>query len=196
MTLIRRRPCRGENVFVLCCVFFVGCQQATENTQPLATQQEDASSFGVVASAEEELPKEVLRVEPGTKLTEAAFTQTLRDTGAKFIIVQVYMEACGPCMTEALHLTEKQDAWRKSGVAVLGLGMDDTPDGPQAFYRHTGERITFPLYMARGFLSSRKSSQLPRYLFTQRMANSFFAQIRRRRKMEFWSPSTRNCQLC
>ncbi len=91
------------------------------------------------------------RVEPGTNLAEANFEKTLGETDAKFVVVQVYLEGCGPCMTEALHLTEKESQWRKEGVAILGLGMDETPDGPKAFFEHTGKRITYPLYLAPWF---------------------------------------------
>ncbi len=91
------------------------------------------------------------RVEPGTLLAESEFKQTLAATGARFVVIQVYMEACGPCMTEALHLTEIEEQWQSSGVAILGLGMDDTPSGPKTFDRHTGGRITYPLYLAPWF---------------------------------------------
>jgi len=90
-------------------------------------------------------------IEPGTELTEADFKQAIRETGAKYVVVQVYMEACGPCMSEALHFTNKQEEWQASSVSILGMGMDETPAGSKAFYRHTGERITFPLYWAPWF---------------------------------------------
>ena len=137
-------------LLVFYCVFLVGCGQKTGETEQLS-QREEAQSANNSEPGDEGQTPDASSIEPGTELTEAAFKQTLHETGAKFIVIQVYMEACGPCMTEALHLTEKQEEWRKSGVAILGMGMDETPEGPKAFYRHTGERITYPLYLAPWF---------------------------------------------
>ncbi len=101
------------------------------------------------------------RVSPGTPLLEAEFVQTLRATGAEYIVVQVYMEACGPCMTEALQLTKIAEQWRKDGVAILGMGMDETPAGAEAFFRSTGGRIRYPLYFAPWFAKQQKVTATP-----------------------------------
>ena len=100
-------------------------------------------------------------VEPGAELAQADFASVLRATGAKYIVLQVYMESCGPCMTEALRLTEKKSEWRASGIAILGLGMDETPDGPKAFHEHTGRRITYPLYLAPWFAEKQEVFTTP-----------------------------------
>ncbi len=131
-------------------LFLVGCGQRTGQSAQLSKPEEAQSASNFELNKEGQTP-DASGVEPGTELTEANFKRALRETGAKFVVVQVYMEACGPCMTEALHLTEKQEEWRKSGVAILGMGMDERPAGPKAFYRHTGERITYPLYLAPWF---------------------------------------------
>ncbi len=101
------------------------------------------------------------RVEPGTPLAESDFAKTLRGTGARFVVVQVFMEACGPCITESLHLTEKEAAWRDKGIAILGLGMDDTRDGPKAFFESTGKRVTYPLYFAPWFAQQQEVFMTP-----------------------------------
>lgn len=160
MTVRDRRPHSGEVFIVLVSVLLIGCGQESDRTQPLSGADE-IETVRRMEAAEAMPTEEMVHVEPGTKLTEALFLQTLRETRAKFIVVQVYIEACGPCMTEALRLTEKQKVWRESGVAVMGLGMDDTPDGPQAFYRHTSERITFPLYMAPWFAEQQEVLATP-----------------------------------
>jgi len=98
-----------------------------------------------------ELGTPTSHIEPGTPLVESDFAKTLRETGARFVVVQVFMEACGPCITESLHLTAQETAWRDRGIAILGLGMDDTPDGPKAFFESTGKRVTYPLYLAPWF---------------------------------------------
>ncbi len=141
------------------CIFVVGCGPTEEVT--LSPQKESSAESSSVSNTATNSntttsgPDVEPNVEPGTELTEADFKQALRqalrETGAKYVVLQVYMEACGPCMSEALHLTKQQEAWKKSGVAILGMGMDETPAGPQAFYRHTGGRITFPLYLAPWF---------------------------------------------
>lgn len=140
------RSCLVE---IVTCV--VGCGNPVtgsleEANQEITVQTADSSEAN---KPEEQTPSS--GVEPGTILTEANFKKTLGETGAKYVVVQVYLEGCGPCMTEALHLTEKEPPWRKVGVAILGLGMDQTPDGPKAFFEHTGKRITYPLYLAPWF---------------------------------------------
>ncbi len=137
-------------LLIFCCVVVVGCGPRTGEPTQRPKPNEVPSARNIELRNDEQTP-DVSRIEPGTELTEAAFKQTLHETGARFIVIQVYMEACGPCMTEALHLTEKEGDWRKSGVAIVGMGMDETPEGPKAFYRHTGERITYPLYLAPWF---------------------------------------------
>ena len=127
-----------------------------EANQEITFQSADSSES---SKQEEQTPSS--RVEPGTILTEANFKKTLGDTGAKYVVVQVYLEGCGPCMTEALHLTEQEPQWRKEGVAILGLGMDQTPDGPKAFYEHTGKRITYPLYLAPWFAQQQEVLMTP-----------------------------------
>lgn len=100
-------------------------------------------------------------VAPGTPLEPSDFQKTLRGTGARFVVVQVYMQACGPCITESLQLTAKEAAWRDKGIAILGLGMDDTPDGPKAFFESTGKRVTYPLYLAPWFAQQREVFTTP-----------------------------------
>jgi len=102
-----------------------------------------------------------LKVPPGTLLPEKDFPQTLVATEAKLVIVQVYLESCGACMTEALELSKQETAWRNRGVAIMGLGMDETAQGPQAFYEMTGQRITFPLYLAPWFARQQKIRLTP-----------------------------------
>jgi len=128
------------------CMLWLGCEQTRETTQPVSS-----TSFG----------EQALDVEPGTELAEVHFKQALRETGAKYVVIQVYAEACGPCMTEALRLTKQQQAWQTLGVAILGMGMDETPAGPQVFYRHTGGRITYPLYWAPWFSEQQKVYATP-----------------------------------
>jgi len=128
------------------CIFVVGCGPTEEVTR-LSPRKESSEESSPVSNTTTNGPD----VEPGTELSEADFKQALRETGAKYVVLQVYMEACGPCMAEALHLTKQREAWQKSGVAILGMGRDETPAGPQAFYRHMGGRVSFPLYLAPWF---------------------------------------------
>ena len=102
-----------------------------------------------------------LPLAPGTLLREADFRQTLEATGADLVVVQVYLESCGACMTEALKLAKREAAWRARGVAILGLGMDETAQGPRAFYEMTGQRITYPLYLAPWFARQQEVQRTP-----------------------------------
>ena len=64
-------------------------------------------------------------------------------------------------MTEALKLAKRKAAWRARGVAILGLGMDETAQGPRAFYEMTGQRITYPLYLAPWFARQQEVQRTP-----------------------------------
>jgi len=128
-----------------------GCEQeAVQLPNSDSAPATDSSESSARSSVDQQvLPP--LKVQPGTLLQEKDFQQTLLATGAKLVIVQVYLESCGACMTEALKLSKQETAWRDRGVAILGLGMDETAQGPQAFYEMTGQRVTFPLYLAPWF---------------------------------------------
>ena len=165
-TAIRRLAIVG-----LC--FLLGCKERTgievDSTQSVGTSRavmqadEDGSGAAGQASMEDAdaPPPEEPRIAPGTPLAKSAFQQTLAETGAKWIVVQVYMEACGPCITEAIHMTEKLSEWQRKGIAVIGLGMDETATGPKTFFRQTGQRVTYPLYLAPWFAEEQEVYSAP-----------------------------------
>jgi thiol-disulfide isomerase/thioredoxin len=132
-----------------------GCNRAT-------TEQQSLSKTTVLASENSAEKSEPLdRVEPGTLLEEAEFKKTLLAAGAELVVVQVYLDACGPCITEALKLTQLQKPWRSRGIAILGLGMDETSAGPKSFFDNTGGRINFPLYLAPWFAKQQQIETTP-----------------------------------
>lgn len=141
-------------------LFLAGCRKENGASEPRPKPPESQSAGNFEPGNQTQTPG-TPHIEPGTELTEANFKAALRDTGAKYVVIQVYMESCGPCMTEALQLAEKQAQWRASGVAILGLGMDETPAGPKAFDRHTGGRITYPLYLAPWFAEQQEVFTTP-----------------------------------
>lgn len=139
----------------------IGCENPVAEPVQQPSSDIKSQSTDISDSNKEDEPSAASRVEPGTELTEADFVETLQETGAKLVVVQVYLEGCGPCMTEALRLTEKEEEWRSAGVAILGMGMDETSDGPKRFYEHTGKRITYPLYLAPWFSEQQEVIMTP-----------------------------------
>ena len=101
------------------------------------------------------------QVAPGTPLAATDFAAVLAATEADHVVIQVFAEYCGPCMTEALALNDRLDAWRQRGIAVLGLGMDETPASVVAFHQQTGRRIQFPLYTAPWFAEQQDIALTP-----------------------------------
>lgn len=138
-----------------------GCDKLSSNQT--SQHQDDAHTLPApVTPANSSVESEKrARVSPGTPLIEADFVQTLRETGGEYVVVQVYMEACGPCMTEALQLTKIEEQWHQDGVAILGMGMDETPAGAEAFFESTGERIRYPLYFAPWFAKQQQVTATP-----------------------------------
>ncbi|NOX54002.1 MAG: TlpA family protein disulfide reductase, partial [Planctomycetes bacterium] len=127
--------------------------------------EESSSSQPQLAGSTNAVPQQEksqhAKVAPGATLAPEDFTKALQATGARYVVIQVFQEACAPCMTEALRLTELAEQWRKDGVAILGLGMDETPDSVRAFFEHTGERISYPLYHASWFAKQQKIAMTP-----------------------------------
>lgn len=142
-------------VIACCSVWLSGCERpAGELSSGL---QKEGHSATISAPNQKDLP----RVAPGTLLSESNFSQTLLATGAEFVVVQVYAEACGPCITEALKLTQLEKQWHSQGIAILGLGMDETSAGPKSFFDSTGGRVEFPLYLAPWFAKQQQVEATP-----------------------------------
>lgn len=152
----------------------VGCEHkmnpSSNSDSAPATSQLESSTPSQVHQRSLPLPK----VPPGTLLREDHFQQTLQATGAKLIIVQVYLESCGACMTEALKLSKEESHWYEQGISILGLGMDETAQGSRAFYAMTGKRITFPLYWAPWFARQQKIVQTPTLLIYAKDGRQLF----------------------
>ena len=141
-------------------VWLSGCEQvADKQAEQPKTGQPKTEALAEVAAGQTQV--KVPRIVPGTPLRESDFEQTLRATGAEFVVVQVYAEACGPCITEALKLTQIEKQWRDQGVAILGMGMDETSAGPVSFFNSTGGRVKFPLYLAPWFAKQQQVEATP-----------------------------------
>ncbi|MBE7461863.1 MAG: TlpA family protein disulfide reductase [Planctomycetes bacterium] len=103
------------------------------------------------ASFKQSVESSVVKSELGALLAEAEFLTTLQASKAKYIVIQVFAEKCGPCMEEALKLSSLAPEWSKRGVAVIGLAFDPRQESVQRFFEDTGRRVTFPLYCAPWF---------------------------------------------
>jgi len=130
-------------------------------SKPAGEPSSRLETKGLLSADSEKKQEKPPRVVPGTLLPEADFKKTLLATGAELIVVQVYLDACGPCITEALKLTQLEKQWRSQGIAILGLGMDETPAGPKSFFDSTGGRINFPLYLAPWFAKQQQIEATP-----------------------------------
>ena len=124
---------------------------ASEHATPAASEQAAAAASEQAAAG----------VRPGTVLGEDQFIQALARTGSRFIVVAVFSAACGPCLTEALELTEKQPAWQAIGVATIGMGMDQAPAESRQFFAATGGRVRYPLYHAPWFAQQQAVEATP-----------------------------------
>lgn len=117
--------------------------QVPDTAKPKPHAQEIASKQSVESS--------VAKSELGALLAESEFLSTLQASKAKYIVIQVFAEKCGPCMEEALKLSSLAPEWSKRGVAVIGLGFDPQQENVRQFFEDTGRRVTFPLYCAPWF---------------------------------------------
>ncbi len=135
-----------------------GCSRSTAPPAPAAKSLASGGGTAETDSAKEPSQE---RVPPGTRLAAADFADLLARSAGKQVVIQVFAESCGPCITEAIGLNERLDAWRKRGIAVIGLGMDDSPESVRTFYQQTGSRIRFPLYCAPWFAEQQEVALTP-----------------------------------
>jgi len=148
--------------FAACLMLFASCVLCLNGCNKPTGELSSRLETEVLLSADSGKKQETLsRVEPGTLLEEAEFKKTLLAAGAELVVVQVYLDACGPCITEALKLTQMQPKWHSQGVTILGLGMDETAAGPKSFFDSTGGRINFPLYLAPWFAKQQQVEATP-----------------------------------
>jgi len=151
----------GAGLFLAVAAILSGCYSENSTTdRPDRKAPPDGRSTNESAQRQSSATKGTV-VAPGTRLEESAFDSTIRATGARWIVVQVFAEACGPCMTEALELTEKRLMWNAQGIEILGLGMDDSAEAAKTFDENTGGRITFPLYSAPWFARQQEVTVTP-----------------------------------
>ncbi len=94
-------------------------------------------------------PAPLVDVEVGTEFFENQFVPTIKASGAKLVVVDVWAPLCISCMEESVKLSEKKDALAKKGVLILGLGYTDSLQGAQSFNEGTDGKVSFPLYRAR-----------------------------------------------
>ncbi len=147
-------------VILVACL--AGCVRSNADTDSVTDLGNERTAVGNDQPARPALARSEKRpIEPGTELTEDGFREAIQNVNAKYVIVQVFQEGCGPCITEALRLTERQDSLRRMDVEIVGMGMDETADACKKFYKQAGERIAFPLYLAPWFAEQRDVFMTP-----------------------------------
>ncbi|MCZ7647761.1 MAG: TlpA family protein disulfide reductase [Planctomycetota bacterium] len=128
-----------------------GCGAAPDRAPQASTPEKPAAPPAAAPDA----------VEPGTELAEADFEKTLKASGARFVLVQVFAEKCGPCMEEARKLTAMQPKLKSLDAVVIGVGVDEKPKNVKQFYEDTGRVVTYPLYCAPWFAPKHEIEYTP-----------------------------------
>ena len=142
---------------LLLCSALAACRQAPDSE----SQQPNHNSNVSQTRTKQPQPTQSNKIAPGTILTQDQLKPMLQVCGTPWIVVQVFQETCGPCLTEALRLTDIRDTWRKKGISIVGLGIDPTVEETRRFSEHTGGRITYPLYHAPWFARQHEIEATP-----------------------------------
>lgn len=88
---------------------------------------------------------------------DALFAMTLTGTDGKPaaleayrgkpLIVNFWARWCAPCRKEIPELVRVQDLYRKSGLVVLGIGLEDRPDSVRDFLK--AYDVNYPVLLAK-----------------------------------------------
>lgn len=71
----------------------------------------------------------------------------LADYRGKPLVINFWATWCIPCQREMPQLVALASQYRESGVAILGISVDDGPDEMKAFAKQFG--VTYPLLVGR-----------------------------------------------
>ena len=63
----------------------------------------------------------------------------------KVVLLDFWATWCVPCREETPHLVELQQKYRDSGLQIIGVSMDDSPDPVRRFYREF--HMNYPVVM-------------------------------------------------
>jgi thiol-disulfide isomerase/thioredoxin len=78
---------------------------------------------------------------------EVALKQKLAALKGKVVVLNMWATWCGPCVSEFPDLVKLDQLYRKRGVTVIALSVDDPPTARQAVSQFAArQRATFPIY--------------------------------------------------
>jgi len=70
---------------------------------------------------------------------------TLAAYRGKVVLLNFWATWCGPCLIEMPHYVAWQQAYRKRGLQIIGISMDDDPQPVRAAYQ--SYRLNYPVVM-------------------------------------------------
>lgn len=72
---------------------------------------------------------------------------TVRATGSKVVLVNIYSMYCPACATMMPHLTDLRKTFTKDQLSIIGICLDDPDDAEalKAYIKKAG--LDFPIYM-------------------------------------------------
>jgi len=72
-------------------------------------------------------------------------TVAMKNLSNKVVVIDFWATWCGPCREEIPHLNKLYSDYKAQGLEIIGISMDDGPDGVKEFVRQM--RMEYPVGM-------------------------------------------------
>lgn len=141
MRFLEREPVKRRIVLILAVALALSAYLAR-----LRWKKSDELSFGNATATHPLAPEFSLADLSGQKLDLATYR-------GKVVLLNFWATWCAPCRTETPRFVELQNRYRKQGLQIIGISLDDRTDPVRAFYEQF--KMNYPVAIGDANLAER-----------------------------------------